>query len=234
MSDGTAENSAHEHHWLPWLAAFLLLAMPVVWFVVRVGPQWRAVRAIRAAGGDVEYAEPVAMARLPDWIRDKLPKDLFADVIGVGPWATAIADADLQHLMSLPQLQGLRLDGTKITDAGLERLKGLTQLQCLGIGDTEITDAGLEQLKGLTQLRVLYLHNTRITDAGLGHLNGLTQLLELDLDGTKITDAGLERLKGLTQLLALYIAGSKVTDAGVEDLKRTLPDVLVSRSGVRL
>jgi hypothetical protein len=68
-------------------------------------------------------------------------------VIRVDFISTRLADAGLEHLKGLAQLQHLNLQGTHVTDAGLEHLKGLTRLQVLFLGDTRVTDAGVESLR---------------------------------------------------------------------------------------
>jgi hypothetical protein len=60
--------------------------------------------------------------------------------------------------------------GTAVADAGLQHLKGLTQLQKLDLGRTQVTDAGLEHVKGLTQLQQLNLDGTHLTNAGIQNL----------------------------------------------------------------
>jgi hypothetical protein len=116
-----------------------------------------------------------------------------------------------------------------IADAGLEHLKGLTQLETLYIDSDQITDAGLQHLQGLTHLRDLMLVNTQVSDSGLAHLRGLTQLQGLSLDSTQVTDAGLEHLKGLARLRELDLQGTQVSDNGVGELQQALPNCRISR-----
>ena len=57
----------------------------------------------------------------------------------------------------VPDSPVIRVDftDTAVADAGLECLEGLTELQALLLDNTKVTDAGLEHVKGLTQLREL-------------------------------------------------------------------------------
>ncbi len=160
----------------------------------------------------------------PAWLRGLSGDDLFVSVTQDNLVNSRIADAGLEHLKGLPQLQGLFLSNTQVGDAGLEHLKGLTRLQVLYLDDTKVSDAGLEHLKELTQLQVLFLSNTQVGDAGLEHLKGLTQLQVLDLRNTKVSDAGLEHLKGLARLQWLVLNGTKVSDAGVKKLRQAMPN----------
>ena len=79
---------------------------------------------------------------------------------------TAITDAGLKPIESLPNLQNLILP-VSITDAGLVHIKGLTQLESLNLLDSQVSDAGLVYLKGLQNLKILLLNGTKVTDAGL-------------------------------------------------------------------
>jgi hypothetical protein len=64
----------------------------------------------------------------------------------------------------------VNLSETQVADAGLEHLKGLTQLQDLRLQWTEVTDAGLVHLNGLTKLKWLDMNATKVTDAGVKDL----------------------------------------------------------------
>jgi WD40 repeat protein len=159
--------------------------------------------------------------------------------------STAITDAGLKHLESLPDLVELNVDWNKVSaaavvrlakdragflhlslsgvsfkDSDLAELKALTELRSLGLRGTAVTDAGLVHLKPFSRLRVLSLMSTAVGDTGLAHLKGLTELEDLDLDRTAVTDAGLSHLKALVKLRHLQMAHTVVTDAGLEPLMR--------------
>ena len=103
--------------------------------VVPAERQRRAVAAIEALGGSVEYVEPdqEASEAFPrPFLRRWLPRDYFDEVreslsrwhSSHGRWAGAPARADGAARL-------LYLDGTQVTDAGLAHLQGLTGLQVL-------------------------------------------------------------------------------------------------------
>ena len=151
------------------LTLFLVVTVLCVGLRLVVVPaenQRRAVSAIRALGGYVEYAEAddgTSEASLRLW----LPQDYFDEV----------------RVVDLSTAQD--------TDAGLAHLQGLTGLQVLWLSNTQVTDAGLAHLHGLTALQdLILLGSTQVTDTGLAHLQGLTALKELWLSGTQVTDAG--------------------------------------------
>lgn len=172
--------------------------------------QSQAAAEIRNLGGQVSYDDhgvvtPEAFPRL----RKLLGNDFFDNVIKA-TFPSKAADADLDCLEALPNLDTLELGGTGVNDAGLIRLEGLTQLTLLNLDQTKISDPGLEHLKDLFNLQELSLRKTKITDAGLVYLEKLTRLQVLVLDQTRITDAGLAHLKNLKLLYTLSLQDTLV------------------------
>jgi hypothetical protein len=118
----------------------------VVAVVVPAERQRRAVVAIKALGGSVEYVEPdqKATESFPrPFLQRWLPRDYVDEV------------------------REIDLSVTEVTDVGLAQLQGLTALQELNLGYTKVTDAGPARLQRLTGLRELDLYGTHVTDAGL-------------------------------------------------------------------
>jgi hypothetical protein len=168
---------------------------------MRAERQRRAVKAIEAAGGAVEYDSPGSETFLRQW----LPEDYFDDVEVVVLSRTQPTDDVWAHLERLPTVRQLFLDDPGITDDELVHLRGLTLLQYLDLSTTYVTDAGVARLQGLTRLQVLLLNKTQVTDAGLVHLQGLTALDELWLTNTQVTREGANRLqKALPQCRISY------------------------------
>ncbi len=122
-------------------AQFSLATMFVIVTVLCVGlslvvapaeRQRRAVAAIEALGGSVEYVEldPDASEPFPrPFLRRWFPRDYFDDVREVYLRPTQDPDAGLAHLQGLTRLQKLYLGGTQVTDAGLAHMQGLTQMK---------------------------------------------------------------------------------------------------------
>jgi len=197
-------------------AQFSLLTLFLVVTVLCVGlrlvvvpaeKQRRAVAAIKALGGRVDYVKPSeeASEAFPrPFLRRWLPQDYFDEVRKVD----------------------FRFDqGNQVTDAGLAHLLGLSALQELNLnGSTHVTDAGMAHLQGLTRLQMLLLGGTQVTDAGLAHLHEMTELHVLDLFGIQVNDAGLAHLHGLTGLQTLFLSGTQVTDARLAQLRQALPN----------
>jgi hypothetical protein len=179
----------------------------------------------------------------PEWLRNLLGQDFFAEVIEVDLSRTKATNDDLKYLGGLPHVARILCQDTAISDAGLEHLEGLRQLREAYLTAMPITDAGLAHLKGLRNLRLLWLFETKITDkglvyltglhelqslwlkddsikgTGLVHLAGLSKLQELDLQGTEVSGPGLERLKSLPQLAYLNLVGTSIQDDGLAHLK---------------
>jgi YHS domain-containing protein/mono/diheme cytochrome c family protein len=78
---------------------------------------------------------------------------------------TAVSDAGLAQLATMPNLTRLHLERTRVTDAGLEKLASLTELEYLNLYGTEVSDAGLDQLQKIPKLKQIYLWQTKVTPA---------------------------------------------------------------------
>ncbi len=192
------------------LAVVTVLCMGLSLVVVPAERQRRAVAAIEALGGRVQYVKPdqKATEAFPrPFLRRWLPRD----------YLDKVQDVDLLYVED------------EELDAGLAHLHSLTALHGLSLMGTQITDAGLAHLQALTGLQTLDLRHTQITGAGLAHLQGLTGLQELDLGDTEVTDAGLAQLHALTGLQQVSLKGTQVTDAGLAQLRKALPNCQMTR-----
>jgi hypothetical protein len=113
----------------------LLASLGMSWVAVkmkRARQQKEAVEEITKSGGQVLYnyelrqsGAPLQLSGPPGpaWLRSLLGENFFATVVYVdltSPWA---ADAVLEYLKGLTQLQVLFLGGTKVTDEGVKRLQ---------------------------------------------------------------------------------------------------------------
>ncbi|HVX15342.1 MAG TPA: hypothetical protein VHC22_29400 [Pirellulales bacterium] len=152
------------------LTVVTVLCIALSAWVVPAERQRRAVTAIQAVGGKVEYVSNDAPAA-ETFLRRWLPQDYFDDVdtVLLGR-RTRVTHATLPHLEALPRLRRLWLDDPLITDAGLVHLQGLTHLEELGLNDTRVTDAGLAHLRGLRNLRILWLIRTQVARDGVARL----------------------------------------------------------------
>lgn len=74
-----------------------------------------------------------------------------------------LEDADLMLLADLPNLNRLRLNGTKITAKTVEQLKGLPHLESLNLYGTSVGDEIFGHLQSYPALKRLYLWQTRVS-----------------------------------------------------------------------
>ncbi len=83
-----------------------------------------------------------------------------------------IADADLQALLSLTELQWLMMPNNNLTDAGIETFLTVPwkQLTLLRLDNSNLTDQGIEQLGRLPALRTLHIVGTKVSQAAVDRL----------------------------------------------------------------
>lgn len=74
-----------------------------------------------------------------------------------------LKDADLTPLASLPNLNRLRLNGTKLTEKTVAHLKSLPHLESLNLYGTSVGDAIFEHLEAYPALKRLYLWQTQVS-----------------------------------------------------------------------
>jgi Leucine-rich repeat (LRR) protein len=210
-------------------AQFSLLTLLLVVAVLCVGlslvvvpaeRQRRAVAAIKALGGRVQYVTPdqdASKAFPRPFLRRWLPRDYFDAVQAVTFRATQITDAGLAHLRGLRGLQVLSLGSSQVTDAGLAHLRALTGLQELSFDGTQVTDAGVTHLQALTELTRLTLWEITAPEA-LGELQELPALKELRLAGDEVCDEDVAALHGDSRLVSLEIENGNLSDVGLAEL----------------
>lgn len=214
------------------LAALTLACVGLAFVVVPAERQRRAVAALEAAGGSLDYAQDFDESDETVWemfpascLKYLLPVDYFEVVHYASLEYCQTTDAVLVNLRTLKDLQSLSFAGNPISDAALSHVRGLKRLKVLCLAESPITDAGLANLSELTQLESLDLSDTEITDAAMVHLRELARLENLMLDDAKITDAGLGHLEGLMHLRHLALGRAGVTEEGKSRLRQALPNV---------
>ena len=110
---------------------------------------------------------------------------------------TNFSDAELAKLAMLgPNLRWLDLAGTAVTDAGLAQLASMPNLTRLHLERTGVSDAGLAHVTGLTDLEYLNLYGTAISDAGLDQLQTIPKLKQIYVWQTKVTPEGAKAFAG--------------------------------------
>jgi|GEM_PF-2533715 len=124
-----------------------------------------------------------------------------------------------------PEVEELRITGTKVGDRGLAALVAGKKLRRANVGITPVGDDGAKALAACPDLIDLTLTKTAVTDAGLAHLASAKKLIWLHLNDTAITDASLKHLEGLRALRQLSLRNTPVTEPALKALKLKLhPD----------
>ncbi len=135
---------------------------------------------------------------------------------------TAITDAALGVMRTLPSLESLSLWGTHITDEGVDALRGCDRLRAVNLGGTIVGDGAVRALAGKPSLHTFH-SGQGLTDEGLAAFHdwpvfktwqgGAETMALLSYQAGpnhlclrgQISDRGLARLQGLDGLFALDI-----------------------------
>ena len=169
--------------------------------VYRVNKQREAVQWVQDHGGSVYYDFEWNEKELwlasdrrppgPDWLRELIGIDYFADVVFVCGLSRQIED--IRPLREFSKLQMLELLGTQVSD--LRPLRELTKLKVVRLKGNPISD--LEPLSKLPRLHFIDLEGAQVSD--LEPLREMTQLRKLDLRYTQVTDLSpLTEMKNVT------------------------------------
>ncbi len=123
---------------------------------------------------------------------------------------TLIRDSQLDDVVTLSGLRGLRLSRSMVTDQGLAQLSPLRNLRRLSLaGVSNLSDAGLAHLATFVQLKHLDLALTRFDGTGLAHLQILPDLVSLNLMGMRrLIEMGWAEVGRLRALRFLDLSSS--------------------------
>jgi Leucine-rich repeat (LRR) protein len=141
---------------------------------------------------------------------------------------TPLADADLEHVAGLTQLNSLALNETALTDDCLRHLADLSSLQALYLASTGVSDKGLPELVNLQELHILDLSATK-TAADLAPLVELEQLEHLVLRQLELRVGALEKLGPLPNLKRLSLEGSTYAEGELDRLREQIPGLVIDR-----
>lgn len=132
-----------------------------------------------------------------------------------------LTDAAIEHIVKLPSLTGLHLDGCKhFTSEAIRKLKTCAKLNHLRLSDCPaVTDkevAALCELQSLQELDFSRCKN--ISDEAVSKIAALTKLQELSLSHCELlTDAAVQSISSLTGLRRLRIGDCpKLTETCLE------------------
>ncbi|QEG40894.1 Leucine Rich repeats (2 copies) [Roseimaritima ulvae] len=95
--------------------------------------------------------------------RPKIPNE---DVVDINFNQVAISDADVEPLLSLPNLEGISFWNTGISDRAVERIAELPKLTRLNLCGTQVTDASVPTLIGMN-LNYIDVADTQMSPQGI-------------------------------------------------------------------
>jgi Leucine-rich repeat (LRR) protein len=190
-------------------------------------PNRTAAEAVLGLGGTIHVRRKgQAQEQLVKAMGD-LPREYFhltrASLAGVRQPFYPLRDLAALTDPEFDQFRELDLSGTAITEAHLEGLESLPDLRRLVLDGTPVRDPWLIHLKTLPRMTQLSVGCPTLTDLGASVVGQLKGLERLSMASSAINDIGLEPLKGLKGLQELNLSGTKVTDGGIADLQKALP-----------
>lgn len=95
--------------------------------------------------------------------RQKIPNE---DIVDINFNNVEITDADVEPLLSLPNLDGISFWKTGVTDRAIERIAQLPKLTRLNLCGTQVTDASVSTLVGMN-LNYIDVADTLLTPQGV-------------------------------------------------------------------
>jgi WD40 repeat protein len=230
-------------------AMLLIIAVFAIWLGFKTKnarDQRAALTAIRQAGGTPYFDyqlvknktdwDLTAKAPGPDWLRNLLGEEYFAEVVGVGFEKRSLPPEEfvklLQQLSRVHSITMIAAEDRQRNTKSPSRINELRENQKANpsanrpgplkplssafdhIPNTTILDAFLEPIGKLESLESLYLSNDAISDEGLKHLHNLHRLESLDLSDTDISGSGLQYLP--IKLTVLDLRDTGIDDAALE------------------
>lgn len=128
---------------------------------------------------------------------------------------SAIGDAGVEALLTVPNLMDLTLERSEITDAAYANLAKMKKLKYLRAPLTKTSDAGVKQLADATQIELLDFRDcTGVSDEGIAALNKLTKVRSFKVWGRQITDKSLSIFGQMTNMASLGLQDTAVTGEG--------------------
>lgn len=129
-----------------------------------------------------------------------------------------LTDTAIEHIIKLPALTGLHLDGCKhFTSEAVRKLKTCAKLNHLRLSDCQaVTDKEVAELCQLQSLQELDFSRCKnISDEAVSKIAALTKLQELSLSHCELlTDIAVQSISNLTGLKRLRLGGCpKFTEA---------------------
>lgn len=117
-----------------------------------------------------------------------------------------ITDASAVHLLKLPKLKSLSINGPKITAAVLQNVNRLPLESLMLSGPLAPAAEALATVKSIPTLRRLSIDGKLLADADLAALASVTQLEELSSENLDLPDTRLPQLQAFSFLKSMTLA----------------------------
>ncbi|KAK7399111.1 hypothetical protein VNO78_10286 [Psophocarpus tetragonolobus] len=131
-------------------------------------------------------------------------------------------DAGINHILSIPFMDKLRISETSVTAEGVKRLASLKNLSLLDLGGLPVDDVALTSLQVLKRLQYIDLWGSKISNKGAAVLYTFPKLTSLNLAWTSVT-----KLPKLSFLEYLNMSNCTI-DSILEDDKAPLTKLVLS------
>jgi hypothetical protein len=98
----------------------------------------------------------------------------------------------------------LNLSGDKIADADMDQIAPMKQLEVLALADTQITGAGIAKLEGMNRLNELNLMNCGVLDNDLESFLSMPNLRIVFAAGCRLSDIAVQGVIARFPMLAIF------------------------------
>lgn len=139
-----------------------------------------------------------------------------------------ITDVSATHLLKLPKLKSIQINGPKITAAILKSLPHLPLEHALiDQGAIQPASEAIATMKAVSTLRRLAIGGKPLTDADLAALSGVTQIEELSFENLDLPESRVHQLQAFAFLktLTLALRPAGYPSGTQEKIKALLPKV---------
>jgi hypothetical protein len=149
---------------------------------------------------------------------------------------TAVGDAAIPTLATLPRLHSLDISETRISTSGaVSLIRDAPNLQSIGLDAAQLDDASIRALGDREMLVELSLYGRGVVNTTIERLRALQELRELNLLGTSITDESVPLLASMMGLRSLRLTPvlSKPALASLRSLRSDIRIALLASSIAR-
>ena len=128
---------------------------------------------LRPRGALFSYTAPRRVRSIPlvgGIISDLLYKCGIMEFSGILAIDDPVENEDLQVLSGYKTLTDITVEKSKVTDAGIKHLISVPNLRWVNLNGCQVTDASIRDIIRIPRLEVLFIEKTEITERGVGLL----------------------------------------------------------------